>query len=66
MEEVAEADVLLHVVDGSHPDPEGQITAVREVLAEVIAAGADKVDLRGSSEEPAEVAQVHRLSLIHI
>ncbi|MCA0437799.1 MAG: GTPase HflX [Austwickia sp.] len=60
LEEVAEADVLLHVVDGSHPDPEGQITAVREVLAEVIAAGADKVDLRGSSEEPAEVAQVHR------
>ncbi|SDQ34188.1 GTPase HflX [Quadrisphaera sp. DSM 44207] len=35
LEEVAEADVLLHVVDASHPDPEGQITAVREVLADV-------------------------------
>ncbi len=30
----------LHVVDGSHPDPEGQIAAVREVFAEI---GADKV-----------------------
>ncbi len=35
LEEVAEADLLLHVVDGSHPDPEGQISAVRSVLAEV-------------------------------
>ncbi|CAA9373544.1 MAG: Ribosome LSU-associated GTP-binding protein HflX [uncultured Nocardioides sp.] len=35
LEEVAEADLLLHVVDGSHPDPEGQIAAVREVLADI-------------------------------
>ncbi|HHU09045.1 MAG TPA: GTPase HflX [Intrasporangiaceae bacterium] len=35
LEEVAEADLLLHVVDGSHPDPESQITAVRTVLADV-------------------------------
>ncbi|GMA39242.1 GTPase HflX [Mobilicoccus caccae] len=35
LEEVGDADLLLHVVDGSHPDPEGQITAVREVLADV-------------------------------
>jgi GTP-binding protein HflX len=35
LEEVADADLLLHVVDGSHPDPEGQIAAVREVLAGV-------------------------------
>ena len=35
LEEVADADLLLHVVDGSHPDPEGQITAVREVFADV-------------------------------
>jgi GTP-binding protein HflX len=32
LEEVADADLLLHVVDGSHPDPEGQISAVRGVL----------------------------------
>ncbi len=35
LEEIAEADLLLHVVDGSHPDPEGQISAVRAVLADV-------------------------------
>jgi len=40
LEEVAEADLLLHVVDGSHPDPEGQISAVRSVLAEV---GGDRI-----------------------
>lgn len=38
LEEVADADLLLHVVDGSHADPEGQIAAVREVLAEIDAA----------------------------
>ncbi|MES1171139.1 MAG: GTPase HflX, partial [Actinomycetota bacterium] len=32
---VAHADLVLHVVDASHPDPEGQIRAVREVLADV-------------------------------
>ncbi|GAA1920869.1 GTPase HflX [Nocardioides lentus] len=36
LEEVADADLVLHVVDGSHPDPEGQIAAVREVFADVI------------------------------
>ncbi|WP_431934089.1 GTPase HflX [Nonomuraea jabiensis] len=35
LEEVAEADLILHVVDGSHPDPEGQLAAVREVLADI-------------------------------
>ncbi len=40
LEEVADSDLVLHVVDASHPDPEGQIAAVRAVLAEV---GADAV-----------------------
>ncbi|UUW92012.1 GTPase HflX [Pimelobacter simplex] len=35
LEEVADADLIVHVVDGSHPDPEGQLTAVREVLADI-------------------------------
>ena len=43
LEEVADADLLLHVVDGSHPDPEGQITAVRTVLADVDAADVKEV-----------------------
>lgn len=35
LEEVADADLIVHVVDVSHPDPEGQIKAVREVFTEV-------------------------------
>jgi GTP-binding protein HflX len=35
LEEVGDADLILHVVDGSHPDPESQLAAVREVLAEI-------------------------------
>jgi GTPase len=36
LEEIAEADLVLHVVDASDPMPEGQVSAVREVLNEVI------------------------------
>ena len=35
LEESAQADLLLHVVDASDPDPEGQIAAVRTVLGEI-------------------------------
>lgn len=37
LEEVADADLLVHVVDGSDPAPLAQISAVREVISEVIA-----------------------------
>jgi GTP-binding protein HflX len=43
LEEVADADLLLHVVDGSHPDPESQLAAVREVLATVEATGIPEI-----------------------
>jgi len=35
LEEVAAADLIVHVVDGSHPNPQEQIRAVREVLKDV-------------------------------
>ncbi len=35
LEEVAAADLIVHVVDGSHPDPQEQIRAVREVIKDV-------------------------------
>lgn len=35
LEEVSEADIILHVVDGSHPDPFSQIDAVNDVLADI-------------------------------
>jgi GTPase len=59
LEEVADADLVLHVVDGSDADPRSQIAAVREVLAEIGARdvpeiivfnkadAADEIELKG-------------------
>lgn len=35
LEEVSGSDLIVHVVDGSHPDPQEQIRAVREVITEI-------------------------------
>jgi GTP-binding protein HflX len=35
LEEVSGADLIVHVVDGSHPDPQEQIRAVRGVINEI-------------------------------
>lgn len=35
LEEVGDADVILHVVDGSHPDPAAQLKTVRDVIGDV-------------------------------
>jgi GTP-binding protein HflX len=40
LEEVCESDLIVHVVDGSAPDFEGQVDAVRTVLGEI---GAERV-----------------------
>ena len=37
LEEVVDADLLVHVVDGSDPNPLAQIDAVRQVIREVVA-----------------------------
>ncbi|KAA1251454.1 GTPase HflX [Mycobacterium simiae] len=37
LEEVVDADLLVHVVDGADPNPLAQINAVRQVIADVIA-----------------------------
>ena len=39
LEEVADADLILHVVDAADADPEAQISAVREVFGEIDALG---------------------------
>lgn len=41
LEEIADSDLILHVVDASHPDPAGQIATVRKVISEV-----DGADIR--------------------
>ncbi|MDX2375718.1 GTPase HflX [Microbacterium sp. LRZ72] len=35
LEEVAGSDVVVHVVDGAHPDPAGQLATVRDVMGDV-------------------------------
>jgi GTPase len=35
LEEVGDADLIVHVVDAAHPDPAGQIATVRDVIGEV-------------------------------
>lgn len=35
LEEVTDSDLIVHVVDGSHPDPFEQIRAVREVFGDI-------------------------------
>ncbi|MCU1551571.1 MAG: hflX [Glaciihabitans sp.] len=35
LEEVGESDVIVHVVDASHPDPASQLATVRDVIGEI-------------------------------
>jgi GTP-binding protein HflX len=35
LEEIASSDLIVHIVDASHPDPSGQIATVRNVIGEV-------------------------------
>lgn len=62
LEEVSDADLIVHVVDGSHPDPFEQIRAVREVIAEIGASNSmeiiaiNKVDIA----DPQTVMQILR------
>ncbi|OON75158.1 GTPase HflX [Streptomyces tsukubensis] len=43
MEEVGDSDLILHVVDGSHPAPEEQLASVREVIRDVGATGVPEI-----------------------
>jgi GTP-binding protein HflX len=60
LEEVAQADLIVHVVDGSHADPEGQIAAVREVFAEIGADGVAELIVINKSDvaDPLVVARL--------
>jgi GTP-binding protein HflX len=62
LEEVGEADLVLHVVDGSHPDPLGQLAAVREVLAEIEADRVPELVVVNKSDisDDATLAQIRR------
>lgn len=62
LEEVADADLILHVVDGSHPDPEGQISAVRAVLADVDAADVPELIVinKADAADPLVIARLQQ------
>lgn len=60
LEEVSGADVIVHVVDGSHPDPLGQIKAVRGVIADIGGAKIPEIIAlnKADSADPEVIAQV--------
>lgn len=49
-EEVRDADVLVHVVDASHPDPAAQLATVRDVIGEVDATDVPEIVVFNKSD----------------
>ena len=75
LEEVGQSDLIVHVVDGSAPDLEGQVDAVRSVLADIGADGlaelvvVNKADVLApeggtSSEEARRLMAAHEGSVM--
>jgi GTP-binding protein HflX len=60
---VADADLLVHVVDASSADPEGQMTAVHEVLREIDADMVPELLIFNKSDKAKEAAE--DLSRLH-
>ena len=60
LEEVGDSDLILHVVDGSHADPEAQLAAVREVLPDVGAQNVPEIVVINKADV-ADPLVLHRL-----
>ena len=62
LEEVSGADLVLHVVDGSHPDPEGQLVAVRAVFADIDAGQVPEIVVINKSDaaDPLVLSRLQR------
>jgi GTPase len=62
LEEVVDADLILHVVDGSDAGPEAQIDAVREVLREIGAGDVAELVVINKSDvaDPLTIARLQR------
>ncbi|MGB9877567.1 MAG: GTPase HflX [bacterium] len=58
LEEVREADILLHVADGSHPKMAEQIATVNRILAEVIEVGEKKMVYAINKMDKANIHEV--------
>src|SRR5688500_8283749 len=63
LEQVAEADLVLHVIDAASPERDRHIEAVRRVLEEVGAANVATMDVFNKCDlvEPGEVARLQRV-----
>jgi GTPase len=63
LEEVADADLVLHVLDGSHPDPAGQLSAVHGVFADIGAGDVAELIVVNKTDaaDPATLAELRRL-----
>lgn len=62
LEEVARADLILHVVDAAHADPESQLAAVRDVLDEIGARDVPELVVinKADAADPLVVARLRR------
>ena len=62
LDEVRDADLIVHVVDGSDEDPQGQISAVREVLNEIDAGDVPELIVINKSDiaDPDRIATLSR------
>jgi len=65
LEEVVQADLLLHVVDVSHPQAEEQIAAVNAVLAEIGAGGKPTLMVFNKMDLPHDQGALNRLQERH-
>jgi GTP-binding protein HflX len=65
LEEVIEADLLVHVVDAAHPDAEAQIDAVDQVLEELAAGLKPMLLVLNKADQVRDEAELRGLALRH-
>lgn len=64
LEEIADADLILHVVDATDPDPLGQIATVRNVIAEVDASAIPELIVFNKADLVDEDEQIRLRGLV--
>ena len=64
LEEISHADLIVHVVDGTDPDPLGQIRTVHEVIAEVEASAIPELIVFNKADLLSEEDQVRLRGLV--
>jgi GTPase len=64
LEEISHADLIVHVVDGTDPDPMGQIRTVHEVIAEVDASSIPELIIFNKADLLSDDDQVRLRGLV--